>query len=81
MNVEIKIYKNKYGYYKLQRWQPPFKLWHIFRFKGLWVDAHFQRESGKCVIYHTFEEAQGKKDDMLRELEKNDDSWECYIKE
>jgi len=73
----FRICKNKYGWFKLQLWYPPKKVFFI-TLKGKWKDTCFSPHSRHCDLFKTIEEAEKARQHMIETDEKSNKEWECY---
>lgn len=53
----FRVCRNKYGWYKIQRWKPSPKIFQLFKIYGKWVDGSFTFTGNICIKYKTRDEA------------------------
>ena len=73
-----RICKNKYGFFKVEMWYPPKKIFFM-KFRGRWKDSCFRGNSKKCNIYTSYEKAQKARDSMIVTDEMENNEWHKYV--
>ena len=75
---KFRICKNKYGWFKLQLWYPPKKIFFI-TLKGRWKDTCFpwgvDKYSKECLLFESFKGAETAMKNMLKAREKLNSEW------
>jgi len=78
--MNYRICKNKYGYYKIQKWIKPHKIWGITVIKGQWKDCGYGGDTNLndyCAKYDTKEEAKKQINCFIGQMEILNDDWVC----
>lgn len=68
---------NKYGYYKIQYWRKPIKLFSFILLRGKWIDYYiYTAITCYCPLFTSIEAAQIKIDDILSDEKRLNNEWD-----